>query len=180
MKQFILGLGKHNDNGTLKSKIMNKIASTYPFMKWHGIHTEEDPAVSVAYAGPGDYLTFGIRPDAHFAAINKKYYRPTAAYFDPADCRYVKVPKYNADTELDLAMMRLAAYAKFVEENEEDRGYDYTYNGLPVRFYPNFVQIGTTIIPLKEYKPVLSTLDPTIINIIINISNTEEITNIYA
>src|SRR5574344_12892 len=179
MEQFTIKLGKRNDGGSLKSKIMNKSANTYPFMKWNGIHTKEDPAVSVQYAGPGDHLTFGINPSAHFAAINRKYYRPTACFISPTDCRYLKVPSYNADTELDLAMARLERYAKSIKDYEEDRGYDYTYMGLPVSIHQNFIQIGTNIIPLKNYRPILKTYSPEIINVIINISNTTEITNIY-
>ena len=46
---------KNNDNnGTVKNRIMKAIQNKLPFAKWHGIHTEEDENLSVAFAGPKD------------------------------------------------------------------------------------------------------------------------------
>lgn len=58
--------------------------------------------------------------------------------------------QYDAVSEFDLALKRLAEYAKIMEDYEEDRGYDFTYMGQPVRIYQKFIQIGYTIIPIDN------------------------------
>lgn len=194
IKQFVVGLpSKVQDSaGALKSKIMNTIAEKYPFLSWHGIDCEECPLNSVNYAGPEDYLTFGINKDAHFAALNKRFFKPTycnkCTYNSiplELDPNYAGVPKfYNAATQLDEAMYRLHEYAKFVKSEQENKGFDFKYLGQPVKIYPNFIQIGYTIIPFDNYRMHFNSFENSqrqnIVNIIIKISNTETINNIYA
>lgn len=83
---------------------------------------------------------------------------------------------------LEEALERLRIYAKFYSNDDTD-DYDMTINGIPVKFYEKFVQIGSHIIPLYEIGYLENLLtEPkkkNITNLIINISNNIEINNVY-
>ena len=186
MKSFTINLPKYNlDNkGTVKNRIMKAIEEKLPFAKWHGIHTEEHPDLSVAYAGPEDYLGItNLKDTVYFHALNKKFFDPCRKC--TALCPFAKKPfdlnNYDGLTEFDLAMRKINAYAKWLEEQEEDPGYDFLYGNTPVRIYQNFIQIGNSIFALNDITSTLSRFGEkkkdNIINIIINISKTEIINN---
>lgn len=90
--------------------------------------------------------------------------------------------QYDAISEFDLALKRLAEYAKIMEDYEEDRGYDFTYMGQSVRIYQKFIQIGYTIIPIDNPSLFLNNYRKAdknnIVNVIINISNSTTVNNI--
>jgi hypothetical protein len=100
-------------------------------------------------------------------------------------CPFAKKPfdlnNYDGLTEFDLAMRKINAYAKWLEEQEEDPGYDFLYGNTPVRIYQNFIQIGNSIFALNDITSTLNRFSEkkkdNIINIIINISKTEIINN---
>ena len=185
MKSFTINLPKYNlDNkGTVKNRIMKAIQEKLPFAKWHGIHTEEDPDLSVAYAGPEDYLGItDFENNVYFHALNKKFFDPCRKF--GALCPFTKtcdgIRNYDGLTEFDLAMRKINAYAKWLEE-QEDPGYDFLIGNTPVRIYQNFIQIGNSIFALKDITSQLNRFKEekkdNIINIIINISKTEIINN---
>lgn len=186
MKSFTINLPKYNlDNkGTVKNRIMKAIEEKLPFAKWHGIHTEEHPDLSVAYTGPEDYLGItNLKDTVYFHALNKKFFDPCRKC--TALCPFAKKPfdlnNYDGLTEFDLAMRKINAYAKWLEEQEEDPGYDFLYGNTPVRIYQNFIQIGNSIFALNDITSTLNRFSEkkkdNIINIIINISKTEIINN---
>lgn len=186
MKSFTIHLPKYNldSKGTVKNRIMKAIEEKLPFAKWHGIHTPEHPDLSVAYAGPEDYLAItNINNDAYFCALNKKFFNPCRKC--TATCPFAKEPlnfnNYDSLTELDFALRKIEKYAKWLAEQEEDPGYDFIYMGQPVRIYQNFIQIGNAIIPLNDITSTLNRFSEkkkdNIINVIINISKTEIINN---
>lgn len=186
MTSFTINLPKYNlDNkGTVKNRIMKAIEEKLPFAKWHGIHTKEDPMLSVAYAGPEDYLGItNINDNVFFHALNKKFFDPCRKCM--ASCPFaneqLNLKNYDGLTEFDLAMRKIGKYAKWLAEQEEDPGYDFLYGNTPVRIYQNFIQIGNSIFALKDITSSLNRFSEkkkdTIINIIINISKTEIINN---
>ena len=185
MKSFTINLPKYNlDNkGTVKNRIMKAIQEKLPFAKWHGIHTEENPDLSVAYAGPEDYLGItDFENNVYFHALNKKFFNPCREC--SALCPFAKthngIRNYDGLTEFDIALRKIEAYAKWLEE-QEDPGYDFLYENTPVRIYQNFIQIGNSIFALKDITSTLNRFSEkkkdNIINIIINISKTEIINN---
>ena len=185
MKSFTINLPKYNlDNkGTVKNRIMKAIQEKLPFAKWHGIHTEENPDLSVAYAGPEDYLGItDFENNVYFHALNKKFFNPCREC--SALCPFAKthngIRNYNGLTEFDIALRKIEAYAKWLEE-QEDPGYDFLIGNTPVRIYQNFIQIGNSIFALKDITSALNRFSEkkkdNIINIIINISKTEIINN---
>jgi len=185
MKSFTIELPNKNiDNkGTIKNRILKEIATKFPFLKWHGIHTPETKEESISYAGPNDLLAFGINKNAHFSALNYKLNKckNCPCYHCETASEPFYVDTFNGVTEFDIAMRRLAKYAKYVEEQEKDPGYDFLWYNQPVRIYQKFIQIGNTIIPTNNPYRLLNTLKEEkkneLINIIINISNTEIINN---
>lgn len=185
MKSFTINLPKYNlDNkGTVKNRIMKAIQEKLPFAKWHGIHTEENPDLSVAYAGPEDYLGItDFKNNVYFHALNKKFFDPCREC--SALCPFAKthngIRNYDGLTEFDIALRKIEAYAKWLKE-QEDPGYDFLYGNTPVRIYQNFIQIGNSIFALKDITSTLNRFSEkkkdNIINIIINISKTEIINN---
>ena len=185
MTSFTINLPKYNlDNkGTVKNRIMKTIQEKLPFAKWHGIHTEENPELSVAYAGPEDYLCItNFENNVYFHALNKKFFDPCREC--SALCPFAKthngIRNYDGLTEFDIALRKIEAYAKWLEE-QEDPGYDFLYGNTPVRIYQNFIQIGNSIFALKDITSALNRFSEkkkdNIINIIINISKTEIINN---
>ncbi len=186
MKSFTIQLPHKNldNNGTVKNRILNAIQEKLPFAKWHGIHCDEDPDYSIAYAGPNDYLGItNFNNMTHFCALNKKFFDPCKKCY--AHCPFAKecmnMTNYDGLTEFDIAMRKLNKYAKWLAEQEEDPGYDFLYEGTPVRIYQNFIQIGNSIIPLNNTISTLNRFNKkkkdNYINIIINISKTEIINN---
>lgn len=185
MKSFTINLPKYNlDNkGTVKNRIMKAIQEKLPFAKWHGIHTEENPDLSVAYAGPEDYLGItDFENNVYFHALNKKFFNPCREC--SALCPFAKthngIRNYDGLTEFDIALRKIEAYAKWLEE-QEDPSYDFLIGNTPVRIYQNFIQIGNSIFALKDITSTLNRFSEkkkdNIINIIINISKTEIINN---
>ena len=185
MKSFTINLPKYNldNNGTVKNRIMKAIQEKLPFAKWHGIHTEEHPDLSVAYAGPEDYLGItNFEDNVYFHTLNKKFFDPKRKC--TASCPFVKhyldLNNYDGLTELDLALRKIDAFAKWLKE-QEDPGYDFLYGNTPVRIYQNFIQIGNTILPLNNITSSLNRFkkekQDNYINIIINVSKTEIINN---
>lgn len=186
MTSFTINLPKYNlDNkGTVKNRIMKAIEEKLPFAKWHGIHTPERKDLSIAYAGPEDYLGItNFKDNVYFHALNKKFFNPCIKC--SALCPFAKstldLNNYDGITELDLALRKIEKYAKWLAEQEEDPGYDFIYMGQPVRIYQNFIQIGNAIIPLNDITSTLNRFSEkkknNYINIIINISKTEIINN---
>ena len=185
MKSFTINLPKYNlDNkGTVKNRIMKAIQEKLPFAKWHGIHTEENPDLSVAYAGPEDYLGItNFENNVYFHALNKKFFNPCreCSALCPFAITHNGIRNYDGLTEFDIALRKIEAYAKWLEE-QEDPGYDFLYGNTPVRIYQNFIQIGNSIFALKDITSALNRFSEkkkdNIINIIINISKTEIINN---
>lgn len=185
MKSFTINLPKYNlDNkGTVKNRIMKAIQEKLPFAKWHGIHTPERKDLSIAYAGPEDYLGItDFENNVYFHALNKKFFNPCREC--SALCPFAKthngIRNYDGLTEFDIALRKIEAYAKWLEE-QEDPGYDFLYGNTPVRIYQNFIQIGNSIFALKDITSTLNLFSEkkkdNIINIIINISKTEIINN---
>lgn len=169
-----------DNNGTLKSRILKEIANKLPFAKWHGIHTEEDPKYSIAFAGPEDELHFNFNEPIHFSALNKRFFTPKTKC-TCCDCPFanskLNLNYYDGFTDFDLAMRRIQKYIKHMIELEEDPGYDFLWGDTPVRIYQNFIQIGNSIVPMNDPYATLNRLSnrskENIINIIINVSKTE-------
>lgn len=183
MKSFTIRLPKQNidNNGSIKNKILNAVANKLPFARWHGIHTPETEEESICYAGPGDLLCFGIHPTVEFSALNKTKWHTTPCnkcLSCPFANSTIPFKTYDSTTELDKALIRLQKYADFLDDYERDPGYDFMYMGLPVRVYQKFIQIGNDIILISNMSYFKKKENKPIINIIINISKSEEITNI--
>lgn len=187
MTSFTIQLPEYNldNNGTVKNRIMNAIQEKLPFAKWHGIHTKENPEFSIAYAGPKDYLGItNLGNNAYFHALNKKFFNPCKKC-SCCSCPFANdtfaLNNYDSFTEFDLAMRKINKYAEWLKEQEEDPGYDFIYEGQPVRIYQNFIQIGNLILALNDINSSLNRFKKdkkdNIINIIINISKTEIINN---
>lgn len=49
------------------------------------------------------------------------------------------------------AMLNLHEYAEYLRK-QKSKHYDFKIAGIPVKFYDNFVQVGSYIIPLKGYE----------------------------
>lgn len=182
MKQFTITLpnNKIDNNGSLKARILQAAAEKLPFAKWHGVNTKSCPLFDVEYAGPKDKLTFGLNKNAHFAALNKRFWNEGKAFvITPIANKSFNVKNYNADSELDKALLRIQEYADFLEDKERDPGYDFMFMGQPVRIYQKFIQIGNNIIPTTNTAFFKREENKPIINIIVNISKTKNITNIF-
>ena len=186
MTSFTIRLPQYNldNNGTVKNRIMNAIQEKLPFAKWHGIHTPEDKDFSVAFAGPKDYLGItNLKDTTYFHALNKKFFNPCKKCI--AKCPFandmLQLNTYDGLTEFDIALRKISAFAKWLEEQEKDPGYDFLIGNTPVRIYQNFIQIGNTILPLNDICTTLNRFKEekkeNYINIIINISKTEIINN---
>ena len=79
-----------------------------------------------------------------------------------------KKKKEEKNHELAEAMARLQAYAEAVKEEEDKELY---FMGKKIRFYDNFIQIGSEIISLYDYKPYFKkNSNKATINIIISLS----------
>ena len=79
-----------------------------------------------------------------------------------------KKKKEEKNHELAEAMARLQAYAEAVREEEDKELY---FMGKKIRFYDNFIQIGSEIISLYDYKPYFKkNSNKATINIIISLS----------
>lgn len=79
-----------------------------------------------------------------------------------------KKKKEEKNHELAEAMTRLQAYAEAVREEEDKELY---FMGKKIRFYDNFIQIGSEIISLYDYKPYFKkNPNKATINIIISLS----------
>lgn len=183
MTQFTITLpnNKIDATGSLKKRILQAAAEKLPFAKWHGLHTKSNPLFDVCEAGPKDKLCFGLNRLAAFSALNKRFFidKPGSIIcpFVQANRAY-NVKNYNADSELEKALNRLQEYADFLEDKKRDKGYDFLYMGQPVRVYQKFIQIGNTIIPTDKLSFFKREENKPIINIIINLSMSEIITNI--
>lgn len=173
---IILPNKKRDNKGTIKNKILNEINRRYPFFDWH--MDDDEPQYSVEYAGPGDMLVLG-KPGICFSALNKRFWTRDTADFDLI--RYgnnlveQSKRKYNAETDLDIAMCNLREYAKAIKEYTEDKGYDFKFMGMPCRIYDHFIQIGSNIIPYDDYTTYFDHIrtekkKEEIMNIILNIS----------
>jgi hypothetical protein len=185
MTQFTITLPKQSidPKGSLKSRILQAAAKKLPFAKWHGIDTPSNPLFDVEYAGPKDKLCFGLNSNAGFSALNKRFWdnKKEDVYYIPFLANKSSKPKnYNAFDQLDLALKRLQEYADFLEDKERDPGYDFLYFGQPVRVYQKFIQVGNDIIPTSDLNFFKREEQTPIINLIVNISNSETITNILA
>lgn len=148
-----------NTTSSIKDKILEEIERRYGF---------NTPNLEIP--------KYGI---LHFAPY--VYYKPT---IDTDNLRYgIIKPKYHLISTLDDAMNKLREYAKKVKlerilnsELNEDKDYDFIYYGEPVKFYDNFIQIGSRIIPTVHYNKYFNSITEEekhakIINLIINISN---------
>lgn len=151
MKTFLIGLPekKQDNKGFLKNYLINKIANKYPWLTMDGIDGPKNEKTSMQYAGPGDYIAFGLSPKYNVSAL-----RPSS-WFEPCkDCPCYTCPfnsvykynKYNLLDDFDIAMKKLDEYANSIN-CPLDKGYDFKWFGLPVRIYQNFAQIGNTYIP---------------------------------
>lgn len=49
------------------------------------------------------------------------------------------------------AMLNLHEYAEYLRK-QKSKDYDFKIAGIPVKFYDNFVQVGSYIIPLNDYE----------------------------
>lgn len=154
---IILPNKNRDNNGTIKNKILKEIANRYPFFKWHT--DEKEPEFSVEYAGPKDILVFG-NPNMHLFALNKRFWDNSKYNKDIMEYANTLVEQsnrtYDAETELDIAMFKLKKYAETIKSYEEDKGYDFTYMGMPCRIYDTFIQIGSNIIPYRGYSPLIN------------------------
>lgn len=184
MKQFTITLPKQSIDfaGTLKDRILKAAAEKLPFAKWYGVNTKEnDPLFDISYAGPKDKLCFGINSTAEFSALNPRFWKGNEnKYTCPKQftVRTPKVKNYDAFSELDLALKRLQEYADFLEDKERDPGYDFLFYGVPVKIYQKFIQFGNEIIPTSDMSFFKREEQAPVINLIINISHSETITNI--
>lgn len=176
MKTFTIGLpNKHVDNkGTFKTNILKAIAEQFPFFKWNQNEDEKD--FNLRYVGPSDRLIFDFTDNKpKFYAFNKRFWNPFKTYKTNTDNT-----EHYTPYDLTIAMHKLRKYAAQYNDYLKDPGYDYlTEEGLPVRIYQNFIQIGDHIIPFKNhgfysFSPKKKE-DTKIVNIIMNIYNNIEI-----
>lgn len=179
MKQFLIELPekKYDKTGMLKNYLINEIAKKYPYLTMDGIDGPKNEHTSMQYAGPGDYIAFGISPKYNVSALRPSSwtnpYADTPCYTCPFNSVY-KYEKYNMLSQFDIAMKKLDEYAKSTN-CQLDKGYDFKWFGLPVRIYQNFIQIGNTYVPKCGNMYILpddlsEKQKETINNVIININ----------
>lgn len=154
----------NDNNTTIKDKITNAIANKYPI--------------------------FGIKPKTELHLDDLVF---TA--YEPADIKAIRIPflnwfkngitdklryglfektkeeKAKKNLELVAAMERLRKYALELKENE-DKEDELFFMGKRIKFYDNFIQVGSEIISLYDYMPYFKNKKNDItIKLIINLSD---------
>lgn len=148
-----------NTETTLKDKMMNEIMQRYGFRK---------PKTELHL---GDLVFTSYEPVEVKAIPCPFFIRLRNEITD--ELRYglfeTKKKKEEKNRELAEAMARLQAYAKAIKEENEDN--ELYFMGKKIRFYDNFIQIGSEIISLYDYKPYFKkNTNKATINIIISLS----------
>ena len=143
---------------TLKNKMMNEIMNRYGFGK---------PKTELHL----DNLVFTSYEPVEVTAIPCPFFiRLRNEITDKL--RYglfeTKKKKEKKNKELIEAMQRLQAYAASLNKEENDELY---FMGKKIRFYDNFIQIGSEIISLYDYMPYFKKNNhKSTINLIIHLS----------
>jgi len=143
MKKFIFTLPKKNEDpeGSLKKYLINKVAKKYNWLSLDGIDEPKLNVLGIQYAGPSDYLTFGISTKHNVS------WAPTHSYH-PA---IIDADKFDLYHDFFAAMERLDKYAKINHPFYVEHDYDYkNIFGMPVKVYPTFIQVGYNIIPRNK------------------------------
>lgn len=111
------------------------------------IEVETEPTNNTTYYGPKSSIVFGnILPKTKTYSIDLT-----------ADEIFNNTPEEIVDAvEFEIAMEKL--HDKF--NTSISSAYDYTPYGIPVKEYPEFIQIGMDIIPKWNGKYILSGLTP--------------------
>lgn len=136
-----------NDGGKYKNYIIERLTKRFPWLTIDGID-EPKTYSGVQYAGPDSVLTFGT----------SKYHNVSWSDLSLDKIKDKGIAIYSLNT-WGLFLDRLENYAKnnhplyFLcdKEGEDKLGYDYKLNDQPVKIYDNFIQIGSDIIPRKQF-----------------------------
>ena len=135
----------NDNNTTIKDKITNTIANKYPMF---GIKPKTelhlDDLVFTAYE-PIDTKAIHIP----FLTWFKNEITDKLRYglFEKS-----KEEKAKKNLALMAAMERLRKYAAELKDNEEDED-ELFFMGKRIKFYDNFIQVGSEIISLYDYMP---------------------------
>ena len=145
--------------GRMKSALVNNMLTRASFLKYAGI---DEPRVErgIQYAGPGDLITFGLSQQHHVS------WAPAQA---KSSYSYRNTPVINLYDDFFEAMSRFEAFVKSYYYKPD---YDAVFEGRPVRFFDNFIQIGYDIIPRYTSRErfyalpqsTLNTIKQTVIN----------------
>jgi len=135
----------NDNNTTIKDKITNAIANKYPMF---GIKPKTELHL--------DDLVFTAYEPVNTKAIQI----PFLAWFKNEitdKLRYglfakSKEEKAKKNLALMAAMERLRKYAAELKDNEEDDD-ELFFMGKRIKFYDNFIQVGSEIISLYDYMP---------------------------
>ena len=175
MRTIKINFSSNNNNeskSSIKDKIVNELFRRYPL---NGYSTNTKDYYSKITHLKATNL-FNNLFDCPFKCIN-----PFKLTADTNKLRYgipfYKYVRKEEDITLDKALFNIKNYVK-----DNDKDYDFTVFGVPVKFYDNFVQVGHYIIPYDDYKDALYYLVPkekrqNVINVIYHVNNI--ITNLY-
>lgn len=147
-----------NTKTTLKDKMMNEIMNRYGFGK---------PKTELHL----DDLVFTAYEPVEITAIPCPFF--TRLRNEIADkLRYglfeTEKKKEEKNKKLITAINRLKAYADYIKEEDADN--EFYFLDKKIRFYDNFIQVGSEIIPFYDYKTFLKKYNRNTINFIINLS----------
>ena len=174
MKQFnIFGTQNNTSENVIKNAINKELLRRYGFNKLFK-HTEEEPETTT--------LPLFIFKHFENPAPKANPYKVFKALFggeriaNPLTyAKQLVIDSNPKEKTFDEAMEQLQIIADRIREKKVDE-YDFKIDGIPVKIYQKFIQIGYSIIPFDNYTNYFDSITSekrkeTIHNIVLNITN---------
>ncbi len=184
MKQFNIFGELNNSRVALKNKIVNEINRRYPLFHTSSVDDrlkEFETETQEALGGIiNDYkpcfplFMFKHQEKPTYCGLMRNLfggYRVTNPLAYAKKLVYDASPKTNCDDELE----QLHQLAEKIRKQHID-DYDFEIDGVPVKIYQKFIQVGYDIIPINNYTGFFNSLKnkekkENILRIIVNINN---------